>query len=73
MLKILRDQYGDIYRMKGIQGKPDIVFTYNPDDFEVTYRNEGIWPKHSGLESFTYYRKEKRPDVYHGVGGLVSS
>lgn len=70
--KFFRDQYGDISMIKGIMGKPDIVFTYNPVDIEKVYRTEGIWPIRVGLESFTYYRKKVRPDVFKNIGGLVS-
>ncbi|KAH8290641.1 hypothetical protein KR054_004749 [Drosophila jambulina] len=72
MNRRMREMYGDIYRLPGMMGKPNVVFTYNPQDFEVTYRNEGVWPIRIGLESFSYYRKVKRPDVFGGIGGLVS-
>lgn len=68
----MREMYGDIYRFPGMMGKADAIFTYNPVDFELTYRNEGVWPIRIGLESFTYYRKEHRPDIFAGIGGLVS-
>lgn len=72
MNRRMREWYGDIYRFPGLLGKKDVIFTYNPRDFELTYRNEGIWPIRVGLESFTYYRKVHRPDVFGGIGGLVS-
>ncbi|NP_001352282.1 hypothetical protein AWZ03_005275 [Drosophila navojoa] len=72
MNRRMREWYGDIYRLPGLMGKTDVVFTYNPKDFEVTYRNEGMWPIRIGLETFTYYRKVVRPDVFGGIGGLVS-
>ncbi|KAH8401092.1 hypothetical protein KR009_003017, partial [Drosophila setifemur] len=72
MNRRMREMYGDIYSIPGMMGKANVVFTYNPEDFEVTYRNEGIWPIRVGLESFSYYRKVKRPDVFGGIGGLVS-
>jgi len=72
MNRRMREMYGDIYRMPGMMGKPNVVFTYNPEDFEVTYRNEGVWPIRIGLESFSYYRKVHRPDIFKGVAGLVS-
>ncbi|EDW61474.1 cytochrome P450 12b1, mitochondrial [Drosophila virilis] len=72
MNRRMREWYGDIYRFPGMLGKKDVIFTYNPKDFESTYRNEGIWPIRIGLESFTYYRKVHRPDVFGGIGGLVS-
>ncbi|XP_055838070.1 probable cytochrome P450 12b2, mitochondrial isoform X2 [Episyrphus balteatus] len=70
--KLLRDEYGDISLIKGIMGKPNVVFTYNPADIEKVYRTEGIWPIRVGLETFTYYRKKVRPDVFKNIGGLVS-
>nr|XP_017014475.2 probable cytochrome P450 12b2, mitochondrial [Drosophila takahashii] len=72
MNRRMREMYGDIYCIPGMMGKPNVVFTYNPEDFEVTYRNEGVWPIRIGLESFNYYRKVHRPDIFKGVGGLVS-
>uniref|UniRef100_A0A1A9VZ34 Cytochrome P450 n=1 Tax=Glossina brevipalpis TaxID=37001 RepID=A0A1A9VZ34_9MUSC len=70
--RLLRETYGDIYRVKGLFGREDTVFTYNPHDFEIMFRNEGIWPHRVGLQTFNYYRKKKRPEVFHGIGGLVS-
>ncbi|XP_037955925.1 cytochrome P450 12b1, mitochondrial [Teleopsis dalmanni] len=72
MHTILHSTYGDIFRIKGMLGKPDYVFTYNANDVEHVYRNEGVWPIRLGLDSFTYYRKVKRPDIFQGIGGLVS-
>ncbi|KAH8348310.1 hypothetical protein KR084_006385 [Drosophila pseudotakahashii] len=72
MNRRMREMYGDIYCIPGMMGKPNVVFTYNPEDFELTYHNEGVWPIRIGLESFNYYRKVHRPDIFQGVGGLVS-
>ncbi|XP_034476623.1 cytochrome P450 12b1, mitochondrial [Drosophila innubila] len=72
MNRRMRELYGDIYRFPGLMGKSDVIFTYNPLDFELAYRNEGVWPIRIGLESFTYYRKVHRPDIFGGIGGLVS-
>ncbi|EDW48513.1 probable cytochrome P450 12b2, mitochondrial [Drosophila sechellia] len=72
MNRVMREMYGDIYCIPGMMGKPNVVFTYNPEDFEMTYRNEGVWPIRIGLESLNYYRKVHRPDVFKGVGGLAS-
>ncbi|XP_036331403.1 cytochrome P450 12b1, mitochondrial-like [Rhagoletis pomonella] len=71
--EFFREQYGDIVRLKGTLGKADTVFTFNPADFEVTYRNEGPWPVRIGLESFAHYRMNVRPEIFQGVAGLVTS
>lgn len=73
MNRRMRNLHGDIYRIKGILGKDDIVFTYNPKDFETVYRNEGMYPLRLGFESFRYYREEVRPDVFKGIQGLVTT
>ncbi|KAL9917904.1 cytochrome P450 12b2 [Glossina fuscipes fuscipes] len=70
--RLLRETYGDIYLVKGLFGREDTVFTYNPHDFEIMFRNEGVWPYRVGLQTFNYYRKKKRPEVFHDIGGLVS-
>ncbi|XP_018803930.1 PREDICTED: cytochrome P450 12b1, mitochondrial-like [Bactrocera latifrons] len=72
MHKRLHSRYGDIFLLKGMFGRPDTLFTYNADDFEVVYRNEGIWPIRVALMSFDYYRKVKRVDFFKGRSGLVT-
>ncbi|CAD7015074.1 unnamed protein product [Ceratitis capitata] len=71
-LAMLRQKYGDIFLLKGAFGRVDTVFTYNADDFEVVYRNEGIWPIRAAMMSFDYYRKVKRVDFFKGQSGLVT-
>jgi len=46
-----------------------IVFIKN--NFKV-FRTEGIWPERRVLDSFVYYRKNVRPDVFKGMGGLLT-
>uniref|UniRef100_A0A2M3ZBT6 Putative cytochrome n=1 Tax=Anopheles braziliensis TaxID=58242 RepID=A0A2M3ZBT6_9DIPT len=67
-----RKDYGDLVRMKGVLGKPDIVFSFNPQDFEKVFRTEGPWPVRRGLDTFTYYRQKVRPDVFGESGGLAN-
>ncbi|XP_036331397.1 uncharacterized protein LOC118743033 isoform X2 [Rhagoletis pomonella] len=72
MNKILRKRYGDMFLLKGIFSRPSTVFTYNADDFETIYRNEGIWPIREALMTFDHFRKVKRPDFFKGNSGLVT-
>lgn len=53
-------------------GKRDIVMTFDPNDYETLFRTEGPWPLRRGLETFQYYRQSVRPDVFQGIGGLIS-
>jgi hypothetical protein len=72
MHRVLRTEFGDIVKFKGMFGKLDIVMLYKPEDFETLFRTETIWPVRNGMDAFVYYRKEHRPDVFKGIGGLVS-
>uniref|UniRef100_A0A182IJQ1 Uncharacterized protein n=1 Tax=Anopheles atroparvus TaxID=41427 RepID=A0A182IJQ1_ANOAO len=68
----LREDYGDIVRVSGALGKRDLVLTYRPEDFEKVFRTEGHWPVRPGFESFAYYRQKERPEIFGGMGGLVT-
>lgn len=66
------DQYGPLMRMPGMFGKPDFILTADPANFETVYRTEGVWPLRRSLASFVYYRERIRPDVFKGMGGLLT-
>ncbi|XP_053692836.1 cytochrome P450 CYP12A2-like [Sabethes cyaneus] len=68
----IREDYGDLIRLKGSLGRKEVLLTFNPNDFEKLFRAEGPWPIRKALDSFIYYRKKVRPDVFHDMGGLVS-
>ncbi|XP_053692438.1 probable cytochrome P450 12a5, mitochondrial [Sabethes cyaneus] len=69
--RLLRKDYGDLLRMPGLFGRKDILLSFSPDDFEKIFRSEGQWPFRPTLDSFLYYRKEVRPVVFMGMGGLT--
>lgn len=49
-----------------------MVFTFDPALYEQIFREEGIWPIRRGVDTFDYYRKKVRPDVFKDLGGLIS-
>ncbi|KAM7361974.1 uncharacterized protein ACRADG_012838 [Cochliomyia hominivorax] len=67
----LKRELGNIYKLKGIFGRPDVIYTHNIEDFEKVVRNEGIWPKRPGFLTINYHRKIHRPDYFQGVTGLL--
>lgn len=71
MFKAMRKDYGNLYFMPGIMGNPSFLATHNPKDFEVVFRNEGIWPHRPGNEAMLYHREELRKDFYQGVMGIL--
>lgn len=68
----LRDDYGDIVRIPGLLGRADTLITYKPCIFEKVFRTEGPFPERRGLETFIYYRKKVRPEIFGDTGGLLS-
>lgn len=68
----LREEYGALVKFPGTFGRPDLVFAFDPRDFEKVYRTEGIWPKRKGLDTLDYYRQKVRPDIFTNTNGLMS-
>nr|ARG41838.1 cytochrome P450 CYP12A18 [Bactrocera dorsalis] len=73
MFKAMFAEHADIYIMPGMLGRPDIVMTQNPDDFEQIFRNEGAWPNRPSSLCLDYHRSELRADFYQNVEGLIST
>uniref|UniRef100_A0A336MMT9 CSON003993 protein n=1 Tax=Culicoides sonorensis TaxID=179676 RepID=A0A336MMT9_CULSO len=65
------EKYGKIVRIPGFLRRPDFVLVYDPDCFAKVLRTEGPWPVRIGLDTLTYYRKNKRPDLYKKHAGLL--
>lgn len=65
-------EYGEILKLPGILGNKEIIMVTDPNDFEIVFRTEGLWPHRRGIETFNYYRKNIRPDVFKNMGGLIS-
>lgn len=67
-----KNAYGDIVRIPGFLGRGDTILTYDPAMVEKVFRTEGPLPVRRGLETFNYYRKKVRPEIFGDVGGLLS-
>ncbi|XP_055595528.1 cytochrome P450 CYP12A2-like [Uranotaenia lowii] len=67
-LQTIRKTYGDLVRVPGVFGRPTRLLSFSPDDCERVFRTEGQWPMRASLETFTYYRKELRKDVFKDMG-----
>ncbi|XP_055324108.1 cytochrome P450 CYP12A2-like isoform X2 [Sitodiplosis mosellana] len=72
MHRAMRRDFGDVVRIPGLLGRADTVLTFKPSIFEKVFRTEGPLPQRRGLETFKYYRKKMRPEVFGETGGLLS-
>lgn len=70
---LLKESGSDITMLAGLFGKPPIVLTQNPDDFETVFRHDGPWPYRKGFELMNYYRKVYRKDYFGEETGLITS
>lgn len=69
----VREEYGQIASFPGNVGRLSVVFAFDPKDIEKVYRTEGSWPlRRGGFETLAYYREHLRPDIFKGMGGLVT-
>ncbi|XP_073817037.1 cytochrome P450 CYP12A2-like isoform X2 [Musca autumnalis] len=73
MMLAFKEDMGPIGRVKFFPGRPYMVITHNPQDFEKAFRNEGIWPERPGSEVSYYHRSEHRADLFQGVEGLIGT
>ncbi|XP_037942818.1 cytochrome P450 CYP12A2-like, partial [Teleopsis dalmanni] len=73
MMYKFHDKYGDICLMPAVFGRPPMLLTFNPADFETVFRNEGIWPDRPGSETLAYHREKHRVDFFQGTDGLIST
>lgn len=68
----MNDTYGTVCRIPAMLGRPAMVFTFDPIINQKIYKAEGVWPNRRGMDTYEYYRKMVRPDIFKDVGGLVS-
>ncbi|XP_036343371.1 cytochrome P450 CYP12A2-like isoform X1 [Rhagoletis pomonella] len=73
LVAAMRSDFGPIFMMPALMGQPSILVTYNPDDFENVFRNEGIWPIRPFSQTMRYYRNKYRADIFDGVEGAIAS
>lgn len=70
--RLYRKDYGEIFMLPGIFGKRNVVFSFDPEDYQKVFRTEGIWPVRRGLDIVHYYRKILRPHIFKHAAGLVA-
>lgn len=70
--RIIRNKYGNLIRIPSIVGRRNLLLSFDPESFEKILRTEGQWPDRRILETFNYYRKKVRPDLFGETGGLLS-
>lgn len=71
MMSIMQEDYGKLCIFNGQIGQKPFVMSFDPKDYELIFRLEGKWPFRRGLDSFEYFRKKYRPDLFPSGAGLA--
>jgi hypothetical protein len=67
----LRAQFGNIVRLSGLVGRPDLLFVYDADAIEKVYRAEGPTPLRPSMPCLVYYKSVVRKDFFGALPGVV--
>lgn len=62
-LNYFRRRYGDIYKIYQFSTGKFMVVTFNPNDFEKIFREEGVWPSRRMFPTVDYFRFNVAPDT----------
>lgn len=65
------NEYGPLVRIPAMLSSKEKVMITDPDDFELAFRTEGIYPNRRLFVTNYHYRTEVAPEKFHNVPGLV--
>ena len=68
---LLHEMFGEIVALRGLVGRPDLLFLYNADEIEKVYRNEGPTPFRPSMPCLVKYKSEVRKDFFGRLPGVV--
>nr|CAD7455929.1 unnamed protein product [Timema tahoe] len=69
--QLFHDQYGDIVKLSGLIGRPDLLFVYDADEIERAYRSEGPTPFRPSMPCLVHYKSSVRRDFFGDLPGVV--
>ncbi|KAK0169429.1 hypothetical protein PV327_011572, partial [Microctonus hyperodae] len=69
--QIFYDTYGEITRLSGLIGRPDLLFVYDADEIEKLYRQEGPTPFRPSMPCLVHYKSVVRKQFFGDLGGVV--
>jgi hypothetical protein len=68
----MRKEFGDIIKLSGLFGRPEMLLNFDVESSGKIYRFEGQHPFRRSLETLEHYRKKVRPDIYGEFGSILS-
>uniref|UniRef100_A0A1B6CMB7 Cytochrome P450 n=1 Tax=Clastoptera arizonana TaxID=38151 RepID=A0A1B6CMB7_9HEMI len=68
----LHNQYGNIVKLAGLLGRPDMVFLFDADEIEKVFRNEELLPYRPSMPSLNYYKHVLRKEFFGENAGVIA-
>lgn len=69
--RTLYEQYGQIVKLSGLIGRPDLLFVYDADETEKVYRLEGDTPFRPSMPCLVQYKSQVRKVFFGRLPGVV--
>ncbi len=69
---LLYEMFGKIVALRGLVGRPDLLFIYDADEIEKFYRQEGPTPFRPSMPCLVKYKSEIRKDFFGRLAGIVA-
>uniref|UniRef100_A0A1B6H313 Cytochrome P450 n=2 Tax=Cuerna arida TaxID=1464854 RepID=A0A1B6H313_9HEMI len=69
--RLLYEEYGNIVKLSGLIGRPDLLFVYDADEIEKVYRLEGDTPYRPSMPCLVQYKSKVRKDFFGRLPGVV--
>uniref|UniRef100_A0A1B6KMB4 Cytochrome P450 n=1 Tax=Graphocephala atropunctata TaxID=36148 RepID=A0A1B6KMB4_9HEMI len=69
--RLLYEEYGNIVKLSGLIGRPDLLFVYDADETEKVYRLEGDTPYRPSMPCLVQYKSKVRKDFFGRLPGVV--
>ncbi|XP_046623508.1 probable cytochrome P450 301a1, mitochondrial isoform X1 [Neodiprion virginianus] len=70
--KRLHKKYGNVVKIGGLLGRPDMVFLYDADEIERVFRSEEKMPHRPSMPSLNYYKHVLRKDFFGEDAGVIA-
>ncbi|XP_029039888.1 probable cytochrome P450 301a1, mitochondrial [Osmia bicornis bicornis] len=70
--KKLHNEYGDIVKIEGLLGRPDMVFIYDANEIERIFRQEERMPYRPSMPSLNYYKHVLRKEFFNEHAGVIA-
>lgn len=68
----LYHRYGNVVKMSGLLGRPDMVFLFDANEIERVFRQEDHMPLRPSMPSLNYYKHVYRKDFFGDIGGVIA-